>query len=88
LQYSGIVVTVAGSTLRDTVTRLNALPGVEVHQTDADRGKIVAVLEGEALEEHGNMLQRIQDLPGVITADLACHVDDPDDPDDPKEETT
>jgi len=84
LQYSGIVVTVTGSTLSDTVTRLNALPGVEVHQTDTDRGKIIAVLEGEALEEHGDMLRRIQDLPGVVTADLACHVDDPDDP---KEET-
>jgi len=87
LQYSGIVVTVSPATLSDTVTRLNALPGVEIHQTDTDRGKIIAVLEGEALEEHGDMLRRIQDLPGVVTADLACHVDDPEDPDAPKEKT-
>ena len=79
MQYSGIVVTVAGNTLADTVTRLNALPGVEVHVADAERGKIVAVLEGEALEEHGDMLKNIQELPGVITADLACHADDDDD---------
>ncbi|MHC4974253.1 MAG: chaperone NapD [Planctomycetota bacterium] len=80
MQYSGIVVTVSPATLHETVTRLNALPGVEVHQTDTDRGKIVAVLEGEALEEHGNMLRDISELPGVLTADLACHVADPDDP--------
>ena len=73
MQYSGIVVTVAGIPLADAVTRLNALPGVEVHQTDADRGKIVAVLEGETLEQHGDLLRDIQDLPGVVTADLACH---------------
>lgn len=79
MQYSGIVVTVAGCTMAETVTRLNALPGVEVHIADADRGKIVAVLEGEALEEHGSMLRSIQDLPGVITADLACHADDDED---------
>jgi nitrate reductase NapAB chaperone NapD len=78
LQYSGIVVTVVGTKLPDTVTRLNALPGVEVHQTDADRGKIIAVLEGEALGEHTDMLRRIQELPGVVTADLACHFVDPD----------
>ena len=80
MQYSGIVVTVSPATLREAVTRLNALPGVEVHQTDPDRGKIVAFLEGQALDEHGNMLRDISELPGVMTADLACHVAEPDDP--------
>jgi nitrate reductase NapAB chaperone NapD len=65
LQYAGIVVTVARSTLRDTMTRLNALPGVEVHQTDAERGKIIAVLRQSvrgAIMRPGN--RRI--VPGTV----------------------
>jgi nitrate reductase NapAB chaperone NapD len=77
--YGGILVVTDPALFDPTVAALNSLDGVEVHHTDPEQGRIIAVQESETLPEQEAGLRRIQQLPHVQLAELVVHrVDDPD----------
>lgn len=52
---------------------LARLPGVEVCGGDAGRGVLVVIQEQDSVKAHAATLRRIQELPGVLSAELVCH---------------
>ncbi len=54
-------------------------PGLEVHARDPHSGRLVVVQERATIEEHQQGLRELQALPGVLTAELVLHYQDPDD---------
>ena len=75
--YAGILVVTDPGLFDRTVAALNELNGVEVHHTDREQGRIIAVQESETLPEQEAGLRRIQQLPHVQLAELVVHrVDD------------
>jgi nitrate reductase NapAB chaperone NapD len=82
--YGGILVVTDSARFDSTISTLNSLDGVEVHHTDPEQGRIIAVQETETLPEQGAGLRRIQQLPHVRLAELVVHrVDEPDTADTP-----
>ncbi len=76
--YGGILVVTDPALFDLTVAALNSLNGVDVHHTDPEQGRIIAVQESETLPEQEAGLRRIQRLPHVRLAELVVHrVDDP-----------
>jgi nitrate reductase NapD len=73
MNLSGILVVVPHGRVDETVSRLNALPGVEVHHIDAPSGRIVVVQEGETIDDEVQGLKRIKKLPDVILAEMVYH---------------
>jgi nitrate reductase NapAB chaperone NapD len=59
--------------LDECAATLALLEGVEVHQTDADTGRIVVVQAAPTVDAEIEGLKRIQSLPTVIAADLVYH---------------
>ena len=59
--------------LARTVSRLEALPGVEVHYQDPETGKIVVVQEAESINLEVEGLKRIKALPDIILAEMVKH---------------
>lgn len=55
--------------VRDAVA---ALPGVEVYRC-GDDGKIIALAEGGSGKHIGDTLMHMQNLPGVVAANMAYH---------------
>jgi nitrate reductase NapAB chaperone NapD len=70
---SGILVVVEPGRAESCRTRLEALPGVEVHYLDEPGGRIVAVQETATASEQEQGLRRIQQLAGVRLAALVEH---------------
>jgi nitrate reductase NapD len=73
MNISGILVVVRPEAFAESVARLNALPGVEVHHTDEEAGKIVATQEATSVSEEVAGLQRVKQLPDVIMAEMVYH---------------
>jgi len=74
---SGLCITARPHDLEAVERALNAKPGVEVHGRDLENGRLVAVQECATVEDHQNRLREIQGMPGVLTADLVVHYQDP-----------
>jgi nitrate reductase NapAB chaperone NapD len=51
--------------------------GFEVHARDPQTGKLVVVQERASIDEHRQGLRELQALPGVLTAELVLHWEDP-----------
>ena len=83
MQYSGIIVTVLPVAMEETVKCLKTAPGLEIHHQDAARSRLVVVREGDDTSGPEEAFRFIQDLPGVITVELACHVVDSEGDDSP-----
>jgi nitrate reductase NapAB chaperone NapD len=64
---SSIAVTTLPEFLGQVINDINALERCEVHFHDA-RGKIIATIEGETVDEHVSLFKRIQDIPHVFDA--------------------
>ena len=73
MNLSGILVVARPANLAGICVGLAALPGVEVHQTDAATGRIVVVQEAESVGAEVEGLKRIKALPGVILAEMVFH---------------
>jgi nitrate reductase NapAB chaperone NapD len=73
VHYSGILVVTRPGVLDQCVETLEGLPGVEVHFSYPDSGRIIAVQETGTVREQEEGLRRIQALPGVATAALVEH---------------
>lgn len=73
MNISGIVVVVRPENLDEAVHSLNALDGVEVHQTDQETGRIVVTQEAAAVSLEVDGIQRIKALPLVLMAEMVYH---------------
>jgi periplasmic nitrate reductase NapD len=73
MHYSGIVVVAKPRQLDECRRRLEALPGIEVHYCQPERGRLVVVQETADLEGQEAGLRRIQALPEVGLAALVEH---------------
>ncbi len=73
MNVSGILVITPSGRLQDTIHRLNALPGVEVHHTDPATGRIVVTQEADSVHAEVDGLKRIKDLPHIILAEMVHH---------------
>ena len=76
---SGLCVTARPEDLAAVEAALLDRPGVEVHARDPQGSRLVVVQECATIEEHQQNLRELQALPGVLTADLVVHYQDPDD---------
>lgn len=73
MNISGILVVVLPEHTRATIDRLQALPGIEVHHTDAATGRIVITQEAESITAEVDGLKRIRTLPDIILAEMSYH---------------
>ena len=76
---SGLCVTARADRLAEIEETIKARPGLEVHARDPQSGKLVVVQERATIEEHRQGLRELQALPGVLTAELVLHYQDPGD---------
>ena len=80
MNLSGILVTADPSSLPTVLQGLAALPGVEVRQVDAEKGRIVVVQEAGDVDAEMGGFMHIRSMPGVINVDLVCHYFGDEDP--------
>ena len=73
MNVSGVLVVVPAAETDAVVEALGALPGVEVHHTHAETGRVVVPLEAESISDEVEGLRRIKALPKVILAELVYH---------------
>lgn len=73
MHYSGILVRSRPADLQRCAARVESCAGVEVFMADAQSSSLIAVVETETLAEQEAALRTVQDLPGVVTADLVYH---------------
>ena len=76
---SGLCVTARPEDLTAVAGLVSGLPDVEVHGSDPGNGRLVVVQEAASIKAHQDRLREIQGLPGVLTADLVVHYQDPED---------
>ena len=75
---SGLCITARPEDLETVARSLEELPGVELHGSEPETGRLIAVQEAATVEEHQTRLRQIQAVPGVLTADLVVHLRDSD----------
>jgi len=73
MNISGILVVVSPSELENSIVALDGLPGVEVHHTDALKGRIVVTQEAGSIKEEAEGLKRIKALANVVMAEMVYH---------------
>ena len=73
MNLSGIAVLVPPEQTTSTISLLNALRGVQVHYQQPETGRIVVVQEAETTAAEIDGLERIQALPGVLSAAMVYH---------------
>jgi nitrate reductase NapAB chaperone NapD len=73
MNLSGVLVITRSHALSSVAQALSTLPGVEVHQQDADSGRLVAVLEAPDIEAETALLRLVQAIPGVALAEMVTH---------------
>ena len=71
--YSGVLVVTRGDALACCADAVDALEGAEVHMRHPETARLVAVLEGDSVAQHEDLLQRIRSIPGVLLASLVYH---------------
>ena len=73
MSVSGIYVVVDPLQWRCTVSSLEQLPGVDLHQRDESLGRLVLTQEADSVQSQMDGLSAIQRLPGVRFAELVYH---------------
>jgi len=73
VNVSGVLVVVPKAETDAIVEALGALPGVEVHHTHPETGRIVVTLEAESISDEVEGLRRIKALPEVVLAEMVYH---------------
>lgn len=73
MNISGILVITPAEQLQSTIDNLNALPGVDVHHTDPETGRIVVTQEAGSVHAEVDGLKRIKALPHIILAEMVHH---------------
>lgn len=72
LHVSSIVVQARADAIDDIASSIACMPGAEIHQRIAGT-KLIVTLETAGTGEIMECMERIDDLPGVITAALVYH---------------
>jgi periplasmic nitrate reductase NapD len=78
MNISSIVVKTHPDHLENVKTALTESGLCEVHFSD-EKGRIVAVVEGDTDKDESQKLKVIAQLPNVMSADFACTYIDPED---------
>lgn len=73
MNLSGILVTALPEHVAEVAQSLSTLPGLEVHQTDTARGRLVVVQEAATVGEEVEGFKRIRSVPHVVAVDLVQH---------------
>jgi nitrate reductase NapAB chaperone NapD len=73
MNYSGIVITLAAKTLDETLGRIGAMKGVEIHQIDRPTQRAVAVIEAPDTQAEADIFNKIRAAEGVIDVSLINH---------------
>jgi len=73
VNVSGVLVVVPAAETNAAVEALGALPGVEVHHTHAETGRVVVTIEAESISDEVEGLRRIKALPNVVLAEMVYH---------------
>jgi nitrate reductase NapD len=73
MNISGILVVVPPRRTDTAIERLCALPGIEVHYSDAASGRIVITQEAPSISAEVEGLKRIRALPDIILAEMSYH---------------
>jgi nitrate reductase NapD len=73
MNISGILVVTAPIHMADLCVQLNQLPGIDIHYTDTDTGRIVITQEAETISAEVDGLKRIRALPHVVLAEMSSH---------------
>jgi len=73
MHFSGLLIRTTPGSIEDCERELSRCRGLQVYTTDAETGRIVAVLETDTVEEQEVGLRRAQSLPHVISAELVYH---------------
>jgi nitrate reductase NapAB chaperone NapD len=74
---SGLSVTVRPDRLAEVEQSIDERRGFEVHARDPQTGKLIVVQERGSVDEHRRGLRELQALPGVLTAELVLHYQEP-----------
>lgn len=80
---SGLCVTARPDRLVEIEETIAARPGFEVHARHPRTCKLVVIQERMTIEEHRRGLRELQQIPGVLTAELVLHYRDTSDEPDP-----
>ena len=75
MQYSGILVRLRPEAFDEGLAALSVLEDVEVHHREPETGRVVVVVESEALAGQEEALHRIRAVPGVVLAEPVYHYD-------------
>jgi nitrate reductase NapD len=73
MNLSGIVVAVSPAFIDSCIEQLNALPGIEVHNIDREKGRLVVVQEAESISAEVEGLKAIKALSHVTFAEMVYH---------------
>ena len=73
LSISGIYVLIDPQYWESATNSLGDLPGVDLHHSDADSGRLVVTQETDSTQEHFDGLERIQSVVGVRMAGPVYH---------------
>jgi nitrate reductase NapD len=73
VNVSGVLVVVPAAETEAAVEALGGLPGVEVHHTHPETGRVVVTLEAESISDEVEGLRRIKALPTVVLAEMVYH---------------
>ena len=73
MNLSAILVVVPPPALEESIDRLNALEGIDVHHVDPKTGRMIITQEGPDIDAEVSGLKRIQELPHVVLAEMVEH---------------
>ena len=77
LHVAGLLVSTHPAELAAVEQRLSLLPGLAVHGSDPDSGRLVVTIETDSLEEQETLFAGVSRVPGVWTVSLVCHRSEP-----------
>ena len=73
MNLSGIAVSLQPRLYDESVTRIGALPGVEIFHQDPASHRVVVVQEADTVDAEVEGLKLIKSIPGVVVAELVYH---------------
>lgn len=73
MNLSAILVVVAPDQFATCAAKLDATPGLEVHQRDPATGRLIVTQEAESVSAEVDGLKRIKAMEGIVVAELVYH---------------
>lgn len=70
---SGVVVSCRPEHFSEVEHSLKAVPGIEIHQTDAASGRLVVVIAEDSIEAETEQFNALKKIEGVVDVSLVVH---------------